>query len=91
MSKMRPVGWDQLSRRERQAAVLYPNLVSDQNILNEMKSIAQGEGKSAGLLKRMNPNTSQHRSWWEPQVPKSATEPVVLSKYENVPGLVRRK
>jgi len=43
--KVKPQGWDQLSRREKLAVVMYPNLVKDLQLINEIKSISKGEGR----------------------------------------------
>jgi hypothetical protein len=44
MTKMKPEGWDQLSRSSKLAAVMWPDL-APKHIQAEMKAISCGEGK----------------------------------------------
>jgi hypothetical protein len=48
MTKMKPEGWDQLSRHSKLAAVMWPDLVP-KHIQDEMKSISWSEGKTDPL------------------------------------------
>jgi hypothetical protein len=48
MTKMKPEGWDQLSRSSKLAAVMWPQLVPE-NIRREMNAISWGEGRTSPL------------------------------------------
>jgi hypothetical protein len=48
MTKMKPEGWDQLSRSSKLAAVMWPDL-APKHIQAEMKSISWLEGKTDPL------------------------------------------
>jgi len=74
MSKLKPQGWDQLTRREKIAAVMYPSL-TPKALQDEMRTIARGEGKGAGLERRMRTDGGKA---------------VVPGKFDNVPGLRRK-
>ena len=88
-SKMKPpADWHSRPRAERIANLMYPGL-ADEATKKTMLEIAKSEGKDDQLQRRMQADSGQHRNWWQP-MPNPTSGPVVLSKYENVPGLKRK-
>ena len=73
---MKSVDWHSRSRTERLANVMYPAL-ADEPTKRQMLDLAANEGKQAGLLKRMQTNTSNE-----------VRKPV--RNYDGVPGLRRK-
>jgi hypothetical protein len=58
MTKLKPEGWDQLSRSSKLAACLWPQLVPD-NIRREMQAISYGEGKTDPLTAKVRADNAR--------------------------------
>jgi hypothetical protein len=80
-TKMKPTGWRDRDRNSQLAQALYPHL-SDPETRKQMldRAAEDGEGKRAGLERR----TQQGEQMY------GKPKPIEPSKYDGVPGLVRR-
>jgi hypothetical protein len=61
MTKMKPEGWDQLSRSSKLAAVMWPDL-APKHIQAEMKSISWLEGKTDPQLRAEQARRQQQQA-----------------------------